>query len=56
MGIRKTNKNGKINLLVRSDNRDVQLDVGITPIYCVICQKQLPDLYEHLGSRCFLNP
>jgi hypothetical protein len=37
--------------LVRSDNRGIQLDVGITPIYCVICQKQLPDLYEHLGSR-----
>lgn len=32
-------------------NFKVSLDVKVTPIYCMECNRCLPDLYEHVGSR-----
>jgi hypothetical protein len=51
MGIRRANEEHNVLLRVRKDGWGVQLDVHITPIYCVNCEQQLPGLYEHLGSR-----
>ncbi|OIU68701.1 hypothetical protein [Rossellomorea aquimaris] len=52
MGIRQAKKNeGKINLMIRNGAADPSVDVSITPIYCVSCDRQLPHLYEHTGSR-----
>lgn len=52
MGIRQAKwDEGKINLIVRNGAESPSLDVTITPIYCVNCERQLPHLYEHLGSR-----
>ncbi|MBO1514415.1 hypothetical protein [Metabacillus bambusae] len=51
MGIRKAINDGNINIIVRGDKWGTQLDVSITPIFCVKCNKQLPELYEHMGSR-----
>lgn len=32
-------------------NFEIGLDVKVTPIYCMECNKCLPDLYQHGGSR-----
>jgi hypothetical protein len=52
MGIRQAKGNeGSINLIVRNGAGSPSLDVSITPIYCMNCDRQLPHLYVHLGSR-----
>jgi hypothetical protein len=52
MGIRQAKRTeGSINLMVRNGAAGPALDVSITPIYCVACDRQLPHLYEHTGSR-----
>lgn len=48
---RKNEEEFNINLIVRDENIGVQLDVEITPIYCMNCNKQLNGFYKHDGSR-----
>ncbi|MGF9965679.1 hypothetical protein [Bacillus rhizoplanae] len=56
-GIRKDYKGRKneeefnINLIIRNGNWGVQLDVEITPLFCMNCNKQLDGFFKHDGSR-----
>ncbi len=48
---RKNKEEFNINLIVRDNNWGVQLDVEITPLFCMKCNNQIDGFFKHDGSR-----
>lgn len=51
-GIRIKEEDCKINLKIREEDKwGVQIDVHLTPLYCLNCNNQLDGFFHHNGSR-----